>query len=181
MQGAPAQLVAGCQFWIFLANILGMVVAPGPKQPMVCSCQDQCWAPHTVPAEISIICFFLCGCHDVQSLSGLAHAKAQQVSSAWPSCALPGTILCFSWNTTLKDTLFVILEVLVMAYDHQGLPDHSTEGTRCGIAVSLTQTPSSTLSITQVPSDFSYLWIFLPFIYQLIEKPGLPGLNIFCL
>lgn len=57
MQGAPAQLAAGCQLWIFLVNILGVVVAPGPKQPMVCSCQDQCWAPHSVPAEISMICF----------------------------------------------------------------------------------------------------------------------------
>lgn len=95
MQGAPAQMAAGCQFWIFLVNILGVVVAPGPKQPMVCSCQDQCWAPHSVPAEISMICFLPHECHDVQSLAGLCQAKAQQVPSAWLSCALLRTTLFF--------------------------------------------------------------------------------------
>lgn len=94
MQGAPAQLAAGCQFWIFLANILGVVVAPGPKQPIVCSCEDQCWAPHTLPEDISMTCFLLRECHGVQCSAGLGHAKAQQVSSAWPCSALLRTTLC---------------------------------------------------------------------------------------
>lgn len=66
MRSAPAQLAAGCQFWILLPNHLGVVVALGPKQPIVCSHRGvNSWGSHAVPADVSISCFLLCECIDV--------------------------------------------------------------------------------------------------------------------
>lgn len=66
MPSAPAQLAAGCHFWILLANHLGAVVALGPKQHIVCSCRGlSSWGSHAVLADVSTSCFRLCECMDV--------------------------------------------------------------------------------------------------------------------
>lgn len=124
----------------------------------------------------------------MMGLAGLGHAKAQQVPSAWPSCALLRTTLFFltDHNFKTKTLIWRIFYLWPKRFWWWSMTMRiflipAQSGHSVGLLCLCPRHLLLHWSITQVPSGFSYLWISLPFIYQLIEKPGLPGLNTHCL